>query len=161
MEMRWSALVAAAAVFGLGLGQAAEPPKGPVPVEVKVEVGTKANAWRFVPDHLSFERGVYYRLVLHNPSPQAHYFRAEALATHTFTRKLEVVNAEGETLAEIHGSIHDLELLPGTTVVWYFYPMTNGEALPLYCHKEGHREGGMVGGISISGAPPFQAPSGK
>ena len=75
--------------------------------------------------------------------------------------KVEVMNANGETLAEVHGSVHDLELLPGTTVAWYFYPMTNGENLALLCHKEGHREGGMVGSISISGPPPFQPPSGK
>ena len=56
-------------------------------------------------------------------------------------------------------TIHDLELLPGTTVAWYFHPMTNGQGLPLYCHKEGHREGGMVGAITISGPPPFQPTS--
>lgn len=50
----------------------------------------------------------------------------EALATHAFTRKLEVVDGKGETLVEILGAIHDLELLPGTTIAWYFYPMTNG-----------------------------------
>ena len=149
-----------ACVFLLGTVQAAEPQKGPTPVEVKVEVGTKGNALRFVPDHLSFERGVYYRLAIHNPSPQAHYFTAEALATHAFTRKLEVMSAKGETLAEIHGAIHDLDLQPGTTVAWYFYPMTNGQALPLSCHKEGHREGGMVGSITITGKPPFQPPPG-
>jgi uncharacterized cupredoxin-like copper-binding protein len=159
MQKRLSALATAAGVIGLGM--AAEPQRGPIPVEVKVEVGTKNNALRFVPDHLSFERGVYYKLVIHNPSPQAHYFTAEALSTHAFTRKVEVINANGETLAEIHGSIHDIELLAGATAAWYFYPMTNGENLPLYCHKEGHREGGMVGVIAIAGPPPFQPPSGK
>jgi uncharacterized cupredoxin-like copper-binding protein len=139
-----------------GMVQAAEPPKGPTPVEVKVEVGTKGDALRFVPDHLRFERGVYYKLAIHNPSPQAHYFTAEALATHAFTRKIEVVDGKGQTLAEIHGTIHDLELPPGSTIAWYFYPMTNGQDLPLYCHKEGHREGGMIGSITITGPPPFQ-----
>ena len=161
MQIRLSALAIAAGVIALATAQAGEPQKGPIAVEVKVEVGTKGNTLRFVPDHLSFERGVYYKLILHNPSPQAHYFTAEALSTHAFTRKVEVMNANGETLAEVHGSIHDLELLPGTTVAWYFYPMTNGEDLPLSCHKEGHREGGMVGAITISGPPPFQTPSPK
>ena len=149
----------AACVFLPGTVLAAEPQKGPTPVEVKVEVGTKGNALRFVPDHLVFERGVYYRLAIHNPSPQSHYFTAEALATHAFTRKVEVMNANGETLVEVHGVVHDLELQPGTTVAWYFYPMTNGQDLPLYCHKEGHREHGMVGAITISGPPPFQPAS--
>ena len=156
MTRKLSALALAVSPFLLGAGQAAEPQKGPTPVEVKVELGTKADAMRFVPDHLTFERGVYYKLVIHNPSPQAHYFTAEALATHAFTRKLEVVDAKGQTLAEIHGAIHDLELLPDTTIAWYFYPMTNGQDLPLLCHKDGHREGGMSGSITISGPPPFQ-----
>ena len=161
MLIRLSVLAMAASVIGSGMARGAEAQKGPSPVEIKVEAGTKGNLLRFVPDHLSFERGVYYKLVISNPSPQAHYFTAEALSTHAFTRKVEVMNANGETLAEVHGSVHDLELLPGTTVAWYFYPMTNGENLPLLCHKEGHREGGMVGSISISGPPPFQPPSGK
>ena len=151
----------AACVFLPGTVPAAEPQKGPTPVEVKVEVGTKGNALRFVPDHLRFERGVYYKLAIHNPSPQAHYFTADALATHAFTRKVEVMNANGETLVEVHGAIHDLDLQPGTTVAWYFYPMTNGQDLPLYCHKEGHREGGMVGSITITGPPPFQSTPGR
>ena len=115
MQMRLWAMAMAAGVMGLGMAPAAEPQKGPNPVEVKVEAGTRSNALRFVPDDL--ERGVF------------------------------------------HGSIHDIEVLPGATVAWYFYPMTNGEDLPLYCHKEGHRESGMVGAMTISGPPPFQAPS--
>jgi uncharacterized cupredoxin-like copper-binding protein len=158
MTRKLSALAMAAWVALPGTVQGAEPQPGPTPVEVKVELGTKSDALRFVPDHLSFQRGVYYRLAIHNPSPQSHYFTAEALATHAFTRKVEVMNANGETLVEIHGAIHDLELQPGTTVAWYFYPMTNGQDLPLYCHKEGHRERGMVGAITITGPPPFQAP---
>jgi uncharacterized cupredoxin-like copper-binding protein len=150
-----------AALGGMGalLAHGAEP-KGPTPVELRIEVGTKDNALRFVPDHLRLERGAYYKLIIHNPSPQAHYFTAEALATRAFTRKVEVVNPSGETLVEVHGAVHDLELQPGATAAWYLYPMTNGEDLPLYCHKEGHREGGMVGAVTIFGGPPFQAPSG-
>ena len=157
MTRTLSALAVAAWVARAGTACAAEPPPGPTPVEVKVDVGTKDNALRFVPDHLRFDRGVYYKLTVHNPSAKAHYFTAEALATHAFTRKIEVLDAKGETLVEIHGAIHDLELQPGTTIAWYFYPMTNGQDLPLFCHKEGHREGGMIGSITIAGPPPFQA----
>ncbi len=159
MQANLSMLVMLAVTMGLGTAQAAEPQKGPRPVEVRVEVGTKENALRFVPEHLRFERGVYYKLILHNPSPQAHYFAAESLSTHAFSRKVEVMNASGEPIAEVQGSIYDIELSSGTTLAWYFYPMTNAEDLPLYCHKEGHREGGMLGTVTISGPPPFQAPS--
>jgi len=156
MTRKLSALALAACALRLGTARAAEPQKGPTPVEVNVDVGTKGNALRFVPDHLHFDRGVYYKLMVHNPSVQAHYFTAEALATHAFTRKIEVLDAKGEAVVEIHGVIDDLELQPGTTIAWYFYPMTNGQDLPLFCHKEGHREGGMIGAITISGPPPFQ-----
>jgi uncharacterized cupredoxin-like copper-binding protein len=156
--LKLAALLVAAGAMQLGSLEAAEPPKGPTPVEVKVETGTKDNALRFVPDRLSFERGVYYKLLIHNPSPQSHYFTAGALATHAFTRKVEVLGAGGDTLVEVHGAIHDLDLQPGTTVAWYFYPMTNGQDLPLTCQKQGHREHGMVGSLTISGPAPFQAP---
>src|SRR2546428_13852617 len=103
MTRKLSALAVAACAVRLGTAPAAEPQKGPTPVDVKVDVGTKGNALRFVPDHLSFDRGVYYKLMVHNPSPQAHYFTAESLATHAFTRKIEVLDGKGEALVEIHG----------------------------------------------------------
>ena len=120
-----------------------------------MELGTRDGQTRFVPDTLRFERGKYYKLVVHNPSPESHYFTSDGLATHVFSRKVEVLDAAGETLAEIHGDIRDLELPPGTTVAWYFYPMTSGKDLALYCHKKGHVEGGMVGTVEIFGPPPF------
>ena len=128
---------------------------GPKAIEVTVDLGTVDGQLKFIPDTLSFERGKYYKLVLHNPSNEDHYFTSDAFSTHIFTRKVEVVNASGKTIAEIHGSINDIELKPGTTLEWFFYPMTNGENLKLYCHKNSHESQGMVGKINISGAPPF------
>ncbi len=128
------------------------PPKA---IEVRVETGSKQGQLRFFPSKLQFTRGKYYKLLIHNPSPEAHYFSSEGFATRIFTRKVEVIDAGGKTLVEIHGDIQDVELLPGQTVAWYFYPMTSGTNLKLYCHKEGHQEAGMVGQIEISGPPPF------
>jgi len=82
---------------------------------------------KFTPDSLKFERGKYYKLVIHNPSENEHYFSSDAFATHIFTRKVEVTNKDGKTLAENHGAIHDMELKPGSTVEWFFYPMTKGK----------------------------------
>jgi len=48
-----------------------------------------------------------------------------------------------------------MELKSGTTVEWFFYPMTKGKSLKLYCHKDDHKERGMVGEIEIFGASPF------
>lgn len=128
---------------------------GPEAIEVKVDTGTSDGQFRFVPDKLSFERGKYYKLVIHNPSNDEHYFTSEGLATHVFTRKVEVSGSDHKTIAEIHGAVNDIEIKPGATVEWYFYPMTNGTDMKLYCHKEGHEEKGMVGQIEIFGAPPF------
>jgi len=146
------------AVLLIGVSQSivgAEPVAGPEAVEVKVSVGTADGQHRFVPSELAFERGKYYKLLLHNPGKEDHYFTSEALSTHVFTRKVEVLDAAGNTIAEVHGGVNDLELKPGATVAWYFYPMTKGENLRLYCHKEGHEAGGMTGTISITGALRF------
>jgi len=89
---------------------------GPKVIEVKIETGTKDGQLVFVPDKLSFERGKYYKLVIHNPSSNEHYFTSDAFSTHIFTRKVEVTDANGKTIAEIHGDVNDMELKPGATV---------------------------------------------
>lgn len=129
----------------------AKKPHGPKAIEVKVSLGTKDGQMKFVPNSLTFERGNYYKLVIDNPSAGDHYFTSDALATHVFTRKVEVMDKQGKTVAEIHGSIHDMELKPGVSVAWYFFPMTKGKNLKLYCHKKDHEAHGMVGTIDIIG----------
>ena len=124
-------------------------------IEVKVEAGSSDGQLIFTPNEFTFERGKYYKLVISNPSPVSHYFSSDAFATHIFTRKIEVAGENGKTLAEIHGAIHDLELNPNTTVEWFFYPMTKGKNLKLYCHKKDHEEMGMVGTINIVGSLSF------
>lgn len=129
----------------------AEKPHGPKAIEVKVSVGTKDGQMKFIPDTLTFERGHYYKLVITNPSSEDHYFTSDAFATHIFTRKVEVMDKAGKTIAEIHGAIHDMELKPGASVEWFFFPMTKGKDLKLFCHKKGHETQGMVGTINIIG----------
>ena len=128
---------------------------GPKAIEVRIETGTKDGQLVFIPNKLSFERGKYYKLVIHNPSDNEHYFTSDAFSTHIFTRKVEVADASGNTIAEIHGAVNDMELKPGAAVEWYFYPMTKGEHLKLYCHKDDHADKGMVGEIDIFGPAPF------
>lgn len=120
-------------------------------IEVKINLGTKDNQMVFVPDKVTFERGKYYKLVLNNPSPEEHYFSSDAFATHIFTRKVEVMDKQGKTVVEIHGATTGIELKPGATIEWFFYPMTKGKNLRLYCHKKGHEDQGMVGTINIVG----------
>jgi uncharacterized cupredoxin-like copper-binding protein len=106
---------------------------------------------KFIPDTLTFERCTCYKLVITNPSSEDHYFTSDAFATHIFTRKVEVMDKAGKTIAEIHGSINDMELKPGASVERFFFPMTKGKNLKLFCHKKGHEEQGMVGSTNIIG----------
>lgn len=129
----------------------AEKPHGPKAIEVNISVGTVDGQMKFTPESLTFERGNYYKLVITNPSSDEHYFTSDAFATHIFTRKVEVMDKEGKTIAEIHGAINDLELKPGARVEWFFFPMTKGNDLKLFCHKKGHEAQGMVGSINIIG----------
>ncbi len=129
----------------------AEKPHGPKAIEVNISVGTADGQMKFTPESLTFERGNYYKLVITNPSSDEHYFTSDAFATHIFTRKVEVMDKEGKTIAEIHGAIYDMELKPGASVEWYFFPMTKGNDLKLFCHKKGHEAQGMVGSINIIG----------
>ena len=129
----------------------AEKPHGPKATEVNISVGTTDGQMTFVPSSLTFERGNYYKLVISNPSSDEHYFTSDAFATHIFTRKVEVMDKEGKTIAEVHGAIHDMELKPGAVVECFFFPMTKGENLKLFCHKKDHEAQGMVGSINIVG----------
>jgi uncharacterized cupredoxin-like copper-binding protein len=129
----------------------AEKPHGPKAIEVNISVGTEDGQMKFIPDTLTFERGNYYKLVITNPSSEDHYFTSDAFATHVFTRKVEVMDKHGKTIAEIHGAISDIELKPGASVEWFFFPMTKGKNLKLFCHKKGHEAQGMVGSINIVG----------
>jgi uncharacterized cupredoxin-like copper-binding protein len=134
------------------VAHAAGPPEA---IEMRVETGTADGQRRFVPDELQFERGKYYKLVIHNPSPHAHYFVSEGLGARVYTVKIELADQGGEMLAEIHGDVHAIELAPGSTVAWYFYPMMRGKELELYSDKEEDMTAGMAGSIQIAGPPPF------
>jgi uncharacterized cupredoxin-like copper-binding protein len=119
------------------------------PVEVKVLLGDKGNALRFVPDQIVLETGKLYKLVLHNPSSMAHYFSSEGLSRAVFTRKAQVLGADGKTIAEIKGTILEIELYRGGTAEWWFVPVKTATLNDLKCTIKGHSEGGMVGTITI------------
>lgn len=124
------------------------------PISVVVELGTEDGAMVFSPNELTFETGKLYKLILKNPSPDKHYFSSPKLASRVFTRKVQVMH-EGNRLAEIKGSIQEIEVFPGGTTEWWFVPIQTGTFSDLHCHvkdkKTGklHSEMGMVGRITI------------
>lgn len=119
------------------------------PIEVKVQLGDSKNSLRFFPSELTFETGKLYKLVLRNASEMKHYFSSEGLSRSVFTRKAQVLDADGKTIAEIKGAIREIEVYPGGTAEWWFVPVKTGTYHDLKCTIKGHAEGGMVGTITI------------
>ncbi len=115
---------------------------GQQPIEVRLQLGTQANELVFVPRSLTFETSRLYKLILTNPSPQAHYFTSLPFAAAVWTRKVETHDAE------VKGAIREIEVLPRGEVEWFFVPVQTG-TFELYCHRPGHREAGMVGTLTI------------
>ena len=152
LRVGWQSAVALILASAFGTANA----QPPTAIEVRVDAGTADGKLVFVPDSFRFQRGKLYKLVIHNPSAERHYFSAEGLSSRVFSRKTETLDANGEVLAEVHGDVRDIELFPGSTVAWYFYPMSKGKDLPIICHKPGHTEAGMTGLVEIYGPPPFQ-----
>ena len=123
------------------------------PIEVRVELGTKDGGFKFVPNHLTFETGKLYKLVLTNPSKKKHYFTSFGLASMVYTRKVQVVD-DDRTKVEIKGFIREIEVYPGGTAEWWFVPVATGKLDDLHCgikDKDGrtHAENGMIGTITI------------
>jgi len=134
---------------GIQMAIAAGDMTAQTPVEVRVQLGDKDNALRFFPEKLEFETGKLYKLVLHNPSPTAHYFSSETFARAVFTRKAQVSGPDGKTIAEMKGYISEIEVYPGGTAEWWFVPVKAVTAKDLKCTVKGHTEEGMIGSITI------------
>ncbi len=118
-------------------------------MEIKVLLGDSSNAMRFFPANLEFETGKLYKLVLHNSSATKHYFSSERLSHSVFTRKAQVLGPDGKTIAEIKGTIREIEVYPNGTAEWWFVPVKTGVQNDLKCTIKGHAEAGMVGKITI------------
>lgn len=134
---------------GPGIAIAAGDLTSQTPIEVRVELGNKENSLRFFPDKIELETGKLYKVVLRNPSTQAHYFSSEGLSRAVFTRKVQVLGPDGKTIAEVKGTIFEIEVYPGGTAEWWFVPVKAVIVNDLKCTIKGHSEGGMIGTITI------------
>lgn len=141
------ALVLAAALPATGWAKGDLTAQKAIPV--LLTLGSKDNAMAFSPKQLTFETGKLYKLLLVNVSPQTHEFDSVALSDAVFTHKVEVVSPEGEEIAEIVGSIREIEVGPNTTVEWYFVPVRAVKQGEIVCDLPGHREAGMVATFTI------------
>ncbi|WP_287127650.1 hypothetical protein [Candidatus Cyanaurora vandensis] len=120
------------------------------PILVTVQLGTVENELKFVPNLVTLETGKLYKLILVNPSPQAHYFSSEGMAQAVFTRKVQINNAQGKAIAEVKGSVREIEVYPKGTTEWWFVPVKAGSFNDLKCTITGHTEGGMTGRVVIN-----------
>ena len=120
------------------------------PIKIQVNLGNSKGSLVFEPNHLSFKTGTLYQLVIHNPSSEKHYFSSETLSRSVFTRKVQVLNKNAETIAEIKGTIREIEVLPGGTAEWWFVPVKTAVTNDLKCTIKGHASKGMTGTIKIN-----------
>jgi uncharacterized cupredoxin-like copper-binding protein len=119
------------------------------PIEVRVQLGDSNNSMTFFPNKLEFETGKLYKLILSNSSPSKHYFSSNGFSESVFTRKTQVLDSEGKTIAEIKGVIKEIEVYPGGTAEWWFVPIKTATLTDLECTIAGHSEAGMKGSILI------------
>ncbi len=117
---------------------------------IVVEMGSVGESMYFKPNHLELETGKAYKLVLKNVDDVEHEFEAPEFVEKVFTRKVEVKGPNGKMLAEIKGSIREVEVGPGGEVEWYIVPVQTGKNLELVCAIPGHKEAGMHGTITIN-----------
>jgi uncharacterized cupredoxin-like copper-binding protein len=122
------------------------------PIELVVEMGATDAADKpmyFKPNHLELETGKAYKIVLKNLDEVKHEFASPGLMERSFTRKVEITDEAGELVAEVKGSVSEIEVGPGKEVEWFIVPVQTGENLAMECLLEGHQEAGMTGTITV------------
>jgi uncharacterized cupredoxin-like copper-binding protein len=118
------------------------------PEVITVEMGTDNGRMYFRPNHLDFETGKAYKLVLRNIDTVKHELEANEFVEKVFTRKVQVMD-QGRLVAEIKGNVREIEVGPRSQVEWYFVPVQTGKELAMECALKGHKEAGMHGVIDI------------
>ena len=108
---------------------------------VVLEMGTNTGGMYFKPNHLELKTGQAYKL--------KHEVDAGEFIEKIYTRKVEVKNKQGGLVAEIKGSIREIEIGPMAEVEWYVVPVQPGKNMEMICALKGHKEAGMHGTITV------------
>ncbi len=103
------------------------------------------ESFHFMPDHLEFEAGKPYILVMKSEdgNEEKHYFHAPDFYKAIATRKAQTANAEYKA-----PYFDDFELKVNGELELYFVPVIEGE-YEIWCQIPGHREKGMEGEVHI------------
>lgn len=118
------------------------------PEQVIIEMGSTTEGMYFKPNHLEFETGKAYKIVLRNIDSIKHEIYAAEFSEKSFTRKVEIIK-DKKFLAEIKGNITEIEVGPYAEVEWFVVPVQTGKNLDFVCALPGHKEAGMFGTIDI------------
>lgn len=121
-------------------------------IDVTIEMGTNDDgSMFFTPDTYTFTTGQAYKLVLTNLDDIKHELTLNEMGERIFNRKVEAVDTDGELIAEVKGSIREVEVGPRRVVEWYIVPVQPTEgAVEIACELPGHREAGMRADATIN-----------
>ena len=114
-------------MLGLGFGAAAPD---------TVTTNVMMIDYKFVPDHLTFQQGVHYRLHLENRGKETHEFTAPVFFASAKIDNPDVLNRDQTEIVMQPGDVKDVLLTPGKPGIY-----------DLRCAD--HDWNGMVGGITV------------
>jgi uncharacterized cupredoxin-like copper-binding protein len=113
-------------------------------IDVTIEMGSNDDGMYLKPDHYEFVTGQAYKLILVNVDKIKHEIALNEMGERIFNRKVEIADKDGNLVAEIKGSIREVEVGPKQTVEWFIVPVqTTGGAVEITCELPGHLEAGM------------------
>lgn len=120
-------------------------------IDVAIELGTNDDGMYLKPDNYVFVTGQAYKLVLTNVDEIKHELALNEMGERIFTRKIEIADEKGDLVAEIKGTIQEVEVGPGKTVEWFIVPVqTTDNPVEITCEIEGHLEAGMRASVMIN-----------
>ncbi len=145
-------LLTAVAVVGItaGVAQAEGDLSRANVITVDIELGQNDDGMYIKPSQTSFVTGQAYKLHITNTDEFKHELALNALGEASFTRKIEILDEEGQLVSEIKGAIREVEVGPGKTVDWYLVPVQTVEDGEMSCELPGHREAGMHEMITVN-----------
>ena len=118
-------------------------------IDVTIEMGSTDDGMYLKPDNYQFETGQAYKLILINVDEIKHELALNEMGERIFTRKVQI-EEDGNLVAEIKGTIHEVEVGPGKTVEWFIVPVqTTDEPVEITCELPGHLEAGMRASVMI------------
>lgn len=116
--------------------------------KVTIELGENGGKMFFTPKDLVLEAGKPYEISMVNSGKIKHEFTASKFFRSAAVRKVD--NASSEVKAPF---FTEIEVLAGKTVKLFVIPVTPG-SFESVCEIAGHKEAGMEGTITVTGAKP-------